>query len=54
MYIITLHPTGMASRILEGVKMALDRGVNPPKEEFLNGHWKNLHRLWIWLMIGPM
>ena len=36
----------------EGVKMALDRGVKPTKEEFLNGHWKNLHRLWIWLMIG--
>ncbi len=36
----------------EGVKMALDRGVKPSHEEFLNGHWKNLHRLWIWLMIG--
>ena len=36
----------------EGVKMALDRGVKPTKEEFLNGHWKNLHRLWIWLMVG--
>ena len=36
----------------EGVKMALDRGIKPSKEEFLNGHWKNLHRLWIWLMIG--
>jgi len=36
----------------EGVKMALDRGVKPTKEEFLNGHWKNLHRLWVWLMIG--
>jgi len=32
--------------------MALDRGIKPSKEEFLNGHWKNLHRLWIWLMIG--
>ena len=36
----------------EGVKMALDRGVKPTKEQFLNGHWKNLHRLWIWLMVG--
>lgn len=36
----------------EGVKMALDRGVKPTKEDFLNGHWKNLHRLWIWLMAG--
>ena len=32
--------------------MALDRGVKPSHEEFLKGHWKNLHRLWIWLMIG--
>jgi hypothetical protein len=36
----------------EGVKMALDRGIKPTKEEFLKGHWKNLHRLWIWLMVG--
>ncbi len=36
----------------EGVKMALDQGSRPTKEEFLNGHWKNLHRLWIWLMVG--
>ena len=36
----------------EGVKMALDRGVKPSVEEFLKGHWKNLHRLWIWLMVG--
>lgn len=36
----------------EGVKMALDRGIKPSKEEFLSGHWKNLHRLWIWLMVG--
>jgi hypothetical protein len=36
----------------EGVKMALDRGVKSTKQEFLNGHWKNLHRLWIWLMVG--
>jgi len=36
----------------EGVKMALDQGVKPTKEAFLQGHWKNLHRLWVWLMIG--
>ena len=36
----------------EGVKMALDQGVKPTVENFLQGHWKNLHRLWIWLMIG--
>ena len=36
----------------EGVKMALDQGVKPTKEAFLEGHWKNLHRLWVWLMIG--
>jgi hypothetical protein len=36
----------------EGVKMALDRGVKPTQEQFINGHWKNLHRLWIWLMVG--
>ena len=36
----------------EGVKMALDRGIKPSKQQFLNGHWKNLHRLWIWLMVG--
>jgi hypothetical protein len=32
--------------------MALDQGVKPTKEAFLEGHWKNLHRLWVWLMIG--
>ena len=36
----------------EGVKMALDQGAKPSKEQFLKGHWKNLHRLWIWLMVG--
>jgi hypothetical protein len=36
----------------EGVKMALDNGAKPSKEQFLKGHWKNLHRLWIWLMVG--
>lgn len=37
----------------EGVKMSLNRGVKPSsKEEFLKLHWKNLHRLYVWLMIG--
>lgn len=37
----------------EGCKMALDRGVKPESaKDFINGHWKNLHRLYIWLMIG--
>ena len=36
----------------EGVKMALDRGVRPTKEELLANHWKNMHRLYIWMMVG--
>ena len=36
----------------EGVKMALDRGVRVSKEDFFKNHWKNLHRLYIWLMVG--
>jgi hypothetical protein len=36
----------------EGVKMALDRGIRVNKEEFKKLHWKNLHRLYIWLMVG--
>jgi hypothetical protein len=36
----------------EGVKMALDQGVKPSLEKFKNNHWKNLHRLYIWLMVG--
>lgn len=36
----------------EGVKMALDRGIKPSFEEFKNNHWKNLQRLYIWLMVG--
>ena len=36
----------------EGVKMALDQGVKPAREKFLNNHWKNMHRLYIWLMVG--
>jgi hypothetical protein len=36
----------------EGVKMALDRGIKPSIEDFKKNHWKNLHRLYIWLMVG--
>ena len=36
----------------EGVKMALDRGIKPSKQDFLNGHWKNLHMLYVWTMVG--
>ena len=36
----------------EGVKMALDQGVRPNYEGFKRNHWKNLHRLYIWLMVG--
>jgi hypothetical protein len=36
----------------EGVKMALDRGVRVNKNELLATHWKNLHRLYIWTMVG--
>ena len=36
----------------EGVKMALDRGLRVTKEQFAELHWKNLHRLYIWLTIG--
>ena len=36
----------------EGVKMALDRGIKPTKEDFINGHWKNLHMLYVWTMVG--
>jgi len=36
----------------EGVKMALDRGVKVTIEEFHKNHWKNLHRLYVWLMVG--
>jgi hypothetical protein len=32
--------------------MALDRGVKVTVEEFHKNHWKNLHRLYIWLMVG--
>ena len=36
----------------EGCKMALDRGLRVSLDDFHKNHWKNLHRLYIWLMIG--
>ena len=36
----------------EGCKMALDRGLRVSLEDFHKNHWKNLHRLYIWLMVG--
>jgi hypothetical protein len=36
----------------EGVKMALDRGIRPSIEDFYKNHWKNMHRLYIWLCVG--
>jgi len=37
----------------EGVKLALDRGVRVDKTDFLGkAHWKNLHMLYVWCMVG--
>ena len=37
----------------EGVKMCLDRGIKPETlDDFYKNHWKNLQRLYIWLMVG--
>jgi hypothetical protein len=36
----------------EGCKMALDRGLKVSYDDFKKNHWKNLHRLYIWLMVG--
>lgn len=37
----------------EGVKMALDRGVKPESvEDFHKNHWRCLHWLYIWSMVG--
>lgn len=37
----------------EGVKMALDRGLRlESADDLKNSHWKNLHRLYIWTMVG--
>ena len=32
--------------------MALNEGTKPSKEELLKGHWKNLSRLYMWMMAG--
>ena len=36
----------------EGVKMSLIDGGRASLEEFKKVHWKNLHRLYIWTMVG--
>ena len=36
----------------EGVKLSTDRGVRISKEEFKNNHWRCLHWLYIWSMVG--
>ena len=36
----------------EGVKMALIEGEKPSIEDFNKVHWKNLNRLYVWLMVG--
>jgi hypothetical protein len=36
----------------EGVKLATDRGVRITPEEFKNNHWRCLHWLYIWTMVG--
>jgi hypothetical protein len=36
----------------EGVKLALDRGIKVSKESFLNNHWRCLHWMYIWTMVG--
>lgn len=37
----------------EGVKLALDRGERIPIDEFFSrNHYKNLHMLYVWLMVG--
>ena len=36
----------------EGVKMCLNRGVKSSFDDFKDIHWRNLHRLYIWMMIG--
>ena len=36
----------------EGVKLATDRGVRITPQEFKDNHWRCLHWLYIWTMIG--
>ncbi len=36
----------------EGVKLSLNQGIKPEKKDFLNLHWRCLHWLYIWAMVG--
>ena len=36
----------------EGVKLATDRGLRLSKEELKNNHWRCLHMLYVWSMVG--
>jgi hypothetical protein len=36
----------------EGVKLSLNQGIKPSKEEYLNLHWRCLHWMYIWSMVG--
>ena len=36
----------------EGVKLSLNQGIKPNKEEYLNLHWRCLHWMYIWAMVG--
>ena len=36
----------------EGVKMSLNRGTKVSIDNFKSNHWQNLHRLYVWLMVG--
>ena len=36
----------------EGVKLATDRGVRITPQEFKDNHWRCLHWLYIWTMVG--
>jgi hypothetical protein len=36
----------------EGVKMSLNRGTKVSIDTFKSNHWQNLHRLYVWLMVG--
>lgn len=36
----------------EGVKLSTDRGIKPSKKDFINNHWRCLHWLYIWSMVG--
>jgi hypothetical protein len=36
----------------EGVKLATDQGARITKDNFKNNHWRCLHMLYVWTMIG--